>query len=302
MMIRIFIAFALTFSTIGFSSAETVVDFEELSFFNGSPPSGNGQYFNGYGAGATAAGFTSKGVSFTTNEFGPGWSYSNADDANSPGFMNQFAAYPRGGSAGAGAALIGSNYAMVNTGSSTLLDGTPVNGASLTFETMSSLTSIDVANGTYGIFWMRDGIDTDFVGNPQFNADAVFTDGDFFRLFITGFDGENGSGNVTGTLAYDLANYGGPGIADDKLLTTWDTIQLSGFAPTRSLTFATTSSQISDFGGFGIFHDVPAYVAVDNLSFVTAIPEPASGTILSLAGLAFLCRRRRRHERVSRGV
>lgn len=278
-----------------FSSAETVVDFEELNIFNGSPPSGVGEYFNGYGQGATDAGFVSQGVTFQTNEFGPGFSYSNAVDTTNPGFLNQFAAFPGGGaSATDTSTVIGSNYGMVNTSSSVLADGTPINGATLTLGAVSRLVSLDVANTTYAMLYLRDGVDTDFGGNPQFNADNQFTDGDFFMLRITGFDGEGGAGNVTGSIDYSLADYGAPGsgTGDDFRLEGWDTIDLSGFGDTRSLTFSTTSSQISEFGGF-FFHDVPAYAAIDNLSFVTAIPEPSSFAAMMLIGTALVYRRRR---------
>ena len=161
-MNRITIAILSILSLFTTLHAEIVVDFEELSGFNGQPPSGNGQYFNGYGAGATSAGFISQGVSFMTQEFGPGWSYSNANDTTSPGFLNQFAAFPGGGSAGDGSAVIGSKYAMVNTGSATTADGTPLGGATLTLGQSAHLLSLDVANGTYGMLYMRDGVDTDF--------------------------------------------------------------------------------------------------------------------------------------------
>lgn len=292
-MNRGLIAVAATLMTLHVINAETVIDFEELSVFNGQPPSGDGQYFDGYGAGASDSGFTSQGVFFSTNQFGPGWSYSNANDVDSPGFRNQFAAFPGGGSVGDGSALIGSNYALVNTGSLVAADGTPQNGASLTFGSAQQLTSLDVANTTYSLLFMRDGKDTDFPGNVQIDPDAAFTDGDFLLLRITGFDGMDGQGNVTGTLDYDLANYGGPGTGDDVLLTRWDTIDLSGFGLTTSLHFSTTSSQMSEFDG-EFYSDVPAYAAIDNLRLVTAIPEPASVVILTIMSVAIVTRRRRK--------
>lgn len=277
---------------VAVADAETVIDFEELSVFDGSPPSGTGQYFNGYGAGATTAGFVSQGVSFMTNEFGPGWSYSNVNNNTTPGFTNQFAAFPGGGSNGDGGVTIGSNYALVNTGSSVLLDGTPTNGASLTFQSSVQLNSIDVSNTTYAAQYLLNGLDG--FGNPDFDPNAQFSDGDFFRLHINGFDGDQGTGASTGSLIVDLADYAGTGTGDDFFLDGWQTFDLSSFGATKSLLFSTTSSHILDFGGGAIFSDVPAYAGIDDLRFVTAVPESASAIFLSVIGTVVATRRRRR--------
>lgn len=261
--------------------AQTIVDFEELSVFNGTPPSGTGEYFNGYGFGATSDGFQSKNVEFETAEFGPGWSYSNVNNTTTPGFTNQFAAFPGGGSGA------GTNYGLVFTGSDVLLDGTPNNGSRLTFDQMVNLQSVDIANTTYVAQYILNGLDG--FGAPDFNANAQFDANDFFRLRITGFDE---LGNQTGLIDFDLANYGGPGSADDQFLSDWATVDLSSFGTTKSLVFATSSSQISDLPGIGIFSDVPAYAAIDNLTF-TAVPEPGSALLL-LCGATILCSRRRR--------
>lgn len=278
-----------TIATIGllsqFCSAQIVVDFEELNAYNGTPPSGTGEYFNGYGFGATSAGFRSKIVEFETAEFGPGWSYSNVNNTSTPGFTNQFAAFPGGGSGAAGTA-VGTNYGLVFTGSGTLLDGTPTNGSRLTFDHLVELQSVDVSNTTYVAQYALNGLDG--FGSPDFNAGAQFGDGDFFRLRITGFDND---GNQTGLIDFDLANYGGAGTADDHFLADWATIDLSGFGQTRSLVFSTTSSQISDFGAGGVFSDVPSYAAIDNLTF--AVPEPGCSLILFGGALLVGLRRKR---------
>jgi hypothetical protein len=278
--------------------AQTVVDFEELNAFNPPDPEvfNSGDFFDGYGAAANSDGFTSQSVIFTTNQFGPGFSYSKVTDSDTPGFFNQFAAYP------APTAASGSNYGIVNTGSGTLIDGTPTNGASLNFSTKVSLSSIDIANTTYAARYILDGLDGispqsgfDFEADKSadFLASAQFSDRDFFRLFIAGFDGTDGTGNQTGSLTYDLANYFGPGAGDDEFLDDWTTLDLSSFGTTRSLRFSTTSSQISDFGGFGIFSDVPAYAAIDNLTFTTAVPEP-NAVIVLLGFSGYMTSRRRR--------
>ena len=205
--------------------------------------------------------------------------------------MNQFAAFPGGGSGLPGGTVVGANYGLVNTGSTVLSDGTPINGASLNFGQSVNPLSVDIANTTYAMLFLRDGQYTDFGGNVINDANARFTDNDFFLLRITGHDGADGTGTVTGTIDYSLADYGGPGTGDDIRLEDWDRVDLSGFGETRSLTFQTTASQISNFGSF--FHDVPAYAAIDNLRFAVAIPEPSSFAALMLSACVGLLRRRR---------
>lgn len=92
--------------------AQRVVDFEDLilpseSFYNGSDGAG---------------GFTSQGT-FFNNSYNPqydswfGWSYSNTTDTTTPGFTNQYSAYPGEGFNGS------SNYAVgyVNFAGTTFL-------------------------------------------------------------------------------------------------------------------------------------------------------------------------------------
>ncbi|MEL6898216.1 MAG: DUF4465 domain-containing protein, partial [Planctomycetota bacterium] len=192
--------------------AETVIDFEELNVFNGAPPNGMGQYFNGYGAGANSAGFVSRGATFETNEFGPGFSYGNAQDTTSVGFYNQFAAFPGGGGDRMGGTNVGENYGMVNTGSGANLDGSPNNGALLTFGEDVNLGTVDVANATYTARYALDGLDGfdaffgDARGNPagDFDPLAQFDDDDFFLLRFTGLDD---MGNETGQVDHLLADY-----------------------------------------------------------------------------------------------
>ncbi len=272
--------------SVSTGGATTIVDFEELGGFNGVPPSGIGQFFNGYGAGAPTGTFATMGVLFGTREFGPGWSYSTAQDTTTPGFTNQFAAAPGSGSGGSNA------YGTAFLGSATTAAGVPTDQAVFSLPAAAALTSIDLANATYTAQYILNGLDG--FGTPDFDANAQFSDGDFYRVTITGYDGVDATGAVTGSLDIDLANYGGPGTADDQFLSGWSTVDLSSFGLTSSLAFSATSSQISDFGQFGIFSDVPAYLAVDNFSFtVAAVPEPSSMVALALLVGAVGFRRRR---------
>lgn len=276
--------------------AETVVDFEELSDFDATLPApfgmqvlGAGDVFNGYAQDAPSGGFRSNGVVFGTQEFGPGFSYSRFDNVSVPGFTNPFAAWTRGGSdgSGSGGAVIGSNYGMVFTGSSTLADGTPTNGATLNFDSRVNLTSIDITNSTYAVQYFLNGSDGFGLEPDPLHQ---FGDGDFFQLQITGFSGIDGSGAQTGQQLVNLADFSGPVFNEEDFISDWAVTDLSGFESTRSLRFATTSSQIGAFGS-----DVPAYAAIDNLRFVTAVPEPGSLVVLSsLAAVGVLRRKRRR--------
>ncbi len=88
--------------------ADTVVDFNEFVL-----PAND--YFDGYGFNATTGAWTSQGVAFKTKQFGPGWSYSNVNDASTPGFGNQWAAITGSGVGGTGNYAIGNANSQLNT-------------------------------------------------------------------------------------------------------------------------------------------------------------------------------------------
>ena len=286
------------------SLGETVVDFQELTdfddtilSFDGSELPGGGDVYNGYAFGAPTGSFSSKGAVFGTQEFGPGFSYSRFVDSTTPGFRNLFTAMPGGGSDGMGNAVAGETYGMIATGSETLADGTPISFATINFERAAMLTSLDVANSTYAFQYFANGLDG--LGNPDFNPLDQFSDGDFLRLRIEGFDGQDRSGKSVGEIEVDLANYGGAGTADDQFLDGWTEIDLTSLGEARSLSFSLTSSQISEFADPitnepRFFSDVPAFLAIDNLTFVTAIPEPTTAGVLWISSLALISLRRHR--------
>ncbi|MCC9599798.1 DUF4465 domain-containing protein [Stieleria sp. JC731] len=267
-------------------SAETVVDFEDLNSYDATLPEvfgmqmlGGGDVYNGYGQDAPTGAFTSKGVSFATQQYGPGFSYSRYSNTTDPGFTNQFAALPGGGSDGAGGAVVGQNYAMVNTGTATTPTGQSLSSASLYFDDLVDLASIDIANATYTALYFRDGID-------GFSTGLEFSPGDFLSLTMTGFDA---SGVKTGSETIDLARFDGAVFDTDDYLEGWQTVDLSGFGQSKSLAFSLESSDFDTT--FGL--NVPAYAAIDNLRFITAIPEPSSFACLSVALVGLALRRRR---------
>lgn len=263
--------------------AAIVIDFEELTQFTGI--SGNtdnqpgGQFYNGNsGNGNNSDGWSSQGVSFeNTYEFFPafnfeswtGWSYSNVRNDVTPGFTNQFAAFPEGGTGPS------NTYAIGYIDSQNASDP-----AVITLPTSTTIESIDIANTTYALRWLRDGLDG-FAPEPR--AGDAFEDGDFFQLTITGFDGADATGNQTGSVSVDLADYTN---GQSNRLEGWLTQDLAALGPTRSLAFSLAASQV---GPFGI--ETPLYFAADNLRLV-AVPEPSTLGLV-LCGTAVCLRRRR---------
>lgn len=304
--------------------SQTVIDFESLlppttEFNNGDPigNSGPSPLFAGtsapidptdpgagtvysqsatIGAAGASASFLNEFSVTPTFRSWSGFALSNVVDRTTPGFTNQYAAFPGGGADSASGAVVpGSSYAIAFTGS----DVDPATNQPTTMSLFnlnqdSRLSSIDVANTTYVERYARaglDGFDAAFgaTSDPvaDFNAGQQFDSGDFFKLIVTGFSGENATGLQTGIVEWDLIDFDGGVFQDD-----WQTLDLTGFGVSRSLTFATASGQISDFGAFGTFSDVPNYVAIDNVVFA-AVPEPSAALVLfGIIGCGGVLRRR----------
>lgn len=228
-------------------SSGLTVDFEEL-------PAPSPDYF-------TNTGFTSKGVGFTGSAFA-GWVYSDVSDTVTPGFGNQFAAFPGGGFGGSG------NYG-VGFG-----DGSFIN-----LPVGQTPASVYLTNTTFAGLSMRDGD-----AFAKAFGGVTGDDPDFFAVTLTGYAGVNGGGGVTGTaVEFALADFRFADNSSDFIVDAWTPVDLSGLGAARSigLTFAS-----SDVGAFGI--NTPTYVALDNLELV---PEPAGLLVAACAGLVMLRRR-----------
>lgn len=242
--------------------AQQVADFESQTGFDNFGPTG--QFFNGYGAGATTGSFTADGLTFPTQEFGPGWSYSQVIDTTTPDFTNQFAAFPGSGSEGS------ATYALAF-------------GSGASFTAPDTIQSLDITNGTFSYFAIRDG--NQF--SSPFGGDTG-TDPDFFLLTINGFDA---SGSATGSQEFFLADFRSADPAEDFIIDDWQTVDVSGLNAT-SLSFDFSGSDTSVFDGQE-FLNTPTYFAADNIVIGAAIPEPSS-LLLTLSGVSgFLLRRRR---------
>lgn len=267
-------------------SRMVVVDFESLPV----PPAG---FFNGDTSGDAAfrANFTIdgteprfgqtaflqrwdvNGVEFS-NDFIPafdswsGASWSNVQNSVTPGFMNQYASFPGGGSDGVGGVDSGTYAVLFSNGFINL----PEN---------SILQSVDLSNTTYSYLTMRDGDGfTDPFGGDDGNAL------DFLTVTLTGYDALNGSGNATGSLDIDLADYRFSDNSLDFIQTDWQNFDLSMLGNARSLRYEFSTSQPAG---------VPTYVALDNLRF-SIVPEPSGLLMLCVLGSVTIASSRRRNQ------
>ena len=262
------------------ASATIVVGFEELSVFTGTSPSG-GQYYNGNdGTGVTnSRGWTSQGVFFNNSyngdslpafDFWSGWAYSSVTDATDGSFTNQYAAFPGGGSDGAGGVAAGQTYAVAFGGS-----------AFFDIPVTYQLQSLQLSNTTYAGITIRDGS----IFSEPFGG-ASGNDPDLFQVTFTGFDALGATGNVLGEVTVDLADYRFADNSLDYILNEWLDVNLSSLAGSRSIGLSFFST---DVGPFGI--NTPTYVAVDNLTF-NVVPEPSGVVLVIGVATVFVMRRR----------
>ena len=237
----------------GTSCGDTIVDFNDLSLAPNS-------YWNGSDG---SGGFTSKGTYFN-NSYDPvygtwsGWSYSNVHDTTTPGYGNQYAAFPGTGVGGSG------NYAVGYVGDPNFGGMLP----SITIPNGMQVQSAMFTNTTYAALSMLNGD----------SFAKQFGPTDWFKLTITG---EGASNNVVGSVDFYLAQNG-------SIMNTWQSVDLSSLSAAKTLVFDLTSS---DTGLYGM--NTPAYFAMGDLT-LSSVPEPATLAMLCgglIAGLVWVYRR-----------
>ncbi|MGE4652748.1 MAG: DUF4465 domain-containing protein [Myxococcota bacterium] len=260
-------SFALWLSALSSGTASaTVVDFEALGA--ALPAAGPGYYDGADGAGV----FSTQGAHFANSYSGGFWQafgYSQHHDSVTPGFGNQWSAFPGSGAAGSATFAVG----FQGFGAA----GEP----RIQFDAETALHGAHLTNTTYAALSMRD-------GDPFAKAFGGVSgaDPDFLLLRILGYDG---GGDPTGSVDFYLADFRFADSAQDYIVDDWRFVDLSGLGGVQSLRFEIEGS---DIGSFGL--NTPGYFALDNLQL---IPEPDSLglTALGLAMLAFLRPRRSAH-------
>jgi len=229
-------------------SGETlVVDLEDVTL--DSPPMvtyegpGGGSYYNGSDE---AGGFNSRGTLFENLYIvdwasWSGWAYSTTADTETPGFMNQYSAYP-------GVANDGSVYAVTYAPSKLDL---PTG--------WKAPLSVSLTNVSYAALSMLHGDDfSKKFGDDSSSLDVVETDyPDYFKVILTGIDPH---GMELGRVEVYLADYRGESNSD-YVLADWLEVDLSGLGTgVSSISIALEST---DVGAWGM--NTPSYLAVDTL-------------------------------------
>ncbi|MCC7408621.1 MAG: DUF4465 domain-containing protein [Phycisphaeraceae bacterium] len=247
------------------AAASGVADFEDLALAPESHWSGD-YPIDGVGGEGQITTFTSGCVAFTNYSDGDwsywrGFAYSNVTDNTTPGYGNQFSAFPGSGVHGS------ANYAVADTSYA----------AEIILPTPTMVLGGYFTNTTYAALSMLNGdAFAKKFGGP------TGEDPDFLLLTVTGRDGQ---GQITGTVELYLADYTQPA-GQDVLLSQWTWVDLIGLGESvKTIAFAMTSS---DVGPWGI--NTPTYFALDDLT-LAPLPEPA--TLTPLLAAAILVRRAR---------
>ncbi|HEX5067829.1 MAG TPA: DUF4465 domain-containing protein [Myxococcota bacterium] len=264
---RSFLSLVLASFWLAPAARALTIDFEDVG---ANLPIGSSFYYNGSSALPGPTDFTSGGASFNNSftNFGggccwEGFAYSQKTDSTTPGFGNQYSAWPGAGAGGSATYAIGfTGGAVGGSGVSTVDFGADV-----------LLSSVSLTNATYAALSMRDGD-----GFAKKFGGASGNDPDFLRLTISGLDA---FGVEIGSLEFYLADFRFADNGQDYIVDSWVSVDLSGLGPVRGLDFTMDSSD-SAFG----FLNTPAYFALDDLGY-TVVPEPGTGALLAL-GLAGL--------------
>ena len=215
--------------------AQVIAGFEEF----GLQP---GQYLNDA---SPARGFESGSIVLPNDynsefDFWSGFAISADTNTTTPGFLNQYSAYPGEGALGS------TTYAMGYIYQPTIIN--------LKEKAIGkAMIGMYVANSTYAYLSMRDGD----AFAKKFGGETG-TDPDFFLLTIKKYSGGVISDD---SLKVYLADYRFPNDSKDYILEDWKYIDLTVLGEVDSLILQLSSS---DVGSFGM--NTPSYIAIDEVS------------------------------------
>jgi len=264
----------------------TVVDLEDLGV---SAPD---QYENG--AGMTGGGFTSGGLRFNNDytvdpQYGPawlGWAYSSMTDTATPGYGNQYSAFP--GSGADGSLTYGVGFPGYKDWINQVLYYPEIE-----IPAGQEIQSAMVTNTTYAALAIRDGNDGPGAGFVKKFGGPSGDEQDWFLLTITGLN-ETDQPIAASPVEFYLADYRSDDNLLDYVVDDWRPVNLSSLAAARKLRFSLSSTDND------LTYDMmmtPAYFAIDNLVWVpaggdAAVPEPSTFVLALVAALFFICRSR----------
>lgn len=198
-----------------------------------------------------------------------GFAVSNHTDNTTPGFLNQYSAFPGSGAGGSSNYAVG-YYSTFETTTNVTYVTFPgladLNGLGA-YITNTTWTALDMLNGGGGF------------GSKKYGG-ATGDDPDWLLLRIEGFDGAVS----TGFIDFYLADFRFADNAFDYVIDDWTWVDLSPLGSVDRLLFTMDSSNKDAFG-----INTPTYFAMDD--FLT-VPEPSS-LIHLIAGLGLVSRRRR---------
>lgn len=233
---------AILFSSCeNFGYQTEIIDFEDVQLdstgiYNGSDLSGT-QLETGYFIKNISSGSVAFINEYTVSDFGgflyeswKGFAVSSKTDSVNSGYINQY-------SVKAGRGALGSDQFALVFDTATLV-------LSQSIIKEQKVKSIMLANSTYSYNDMRDG--------SLFSK--KFTDGEWFKVIITGYQGSA----IVGTVEYYLADFR----SGKKFLNKdWVKVDISVLGEVSSLGFSFDSS---DKGVWGV--NTPKYVCIDNLT------------------------------------
>lgn len=236
----------LATAVLFFTACETekfeliVNDFEDLVIESGSWDDGSakkGQLHEGSYYHAFITGSVQLLNKYTDGQWGGFWSgfaVSTAVDSVTAGFTNQYSTIAGSGANGSAKFALAYDTATIH----------------LPFiNSYQQPVSVMLTNSTWAYYDMKHGSD----------FSKKFAAGDWFKVIIRGFMGEN----HTGTVEFYLADF-----RDGKtvLVRNWTKVDLKALGKTEKITFSFASSDVGQWG-----MNTPAYVCVDDL--VVAVDE-----------------------------